>query len=212
MTVEEKQQYIDSQLKTRQAMLDDGRYKFPRQRYKSSDNLRSFNHGWLVNHEWLLYSTADCGGYCLCCMLFLSQSLLKAAGQLVRTPLRNYKCAVKMMKDHAGNKSHKDCVLLLQHFRDNVRAPAQNILNQEIPRRRAQVIHNRAKLKPSLKTIILCGRQGLALRGSTEQHYYSSSASEKRAKQKRELKQGPEELLARTGPLKVALELSLTHV
>ena len=212
MTDEAKLTCIDASLQARQTILNNADFQFPLQRLNAQDNNRKFQRVWLTKNDWLFYSTRDCGGYCLCCMLFMRQDQLSRGIQLVTKPLRNYKTATTLLADHSKLKYHTDCVLLMQNFRNNMQAPAGNILNQEISRRKAQVIHNRAKLKPILKSIITCGRQGLALRARIEKHYYSCSASEKRAATENadEVKQRPQDLLARTSASVLAAKVPPT--
>jgi len=62
---EDKRVLIERKLKEKRALVDNSTFVFPVQRGARSDNKRRFQLTWLTMHEWLIYSEADHGGYCL---------------------------------------------------------------------------------------------------------------------------------------------------
>ena len=65
------------------------------------------------------------------------------------------------------------CIIKAAHFRqsmENKTVPVNILLDQAT---NAQILKNRAKLKPIVEAVILCGRQNIALRGHRDdsRHY-----------------------------------------
>lgn len=58
-----------------------------------------FQYSWLEKYSWLVYSKKDEGAYCRHCVVFSKHGGVgnQLLGQLVLTPFRNYKNALKVI-------------------------------------------------------------------------------------------------------------------
>lgn len=136
---------------------------------KSKKSHRSFQSGWLKKYNWLAYSKIEDAAFCKYCMLFAVKSVGHHQGQglgaLVKTGFRLWKHALEMFNNHAKAKYHCEALIRAQNLREitvgNIVAIDKQLNRAEHEER----LNNRKKLVPIIKTIILCGKQGLALRG-----------------------------------------------
>lgn len=142
-------------------------YKFP---VSEKRNLK-FQRSWLLKYKWLAYSAILNGVFCKYCVLFsvggggIGHQKL---GLLVKKPFTNWKKALESFSYHNSLEYHKTSLL-----KSNMRAEMdnQNILpvDLQISEQQLDFINKSKKcLIPIIETLILCGRQGLALRGSND--------------------------------------------
>ena len=110
------------------------------------------------------------GVVCVPCALFATECAsndrgkLTTLGSLVKTPLRNYRSLTgkdSSLDSHLLTNYHKAA----QAFADNFVANKVTVACQLDNERRRQQEEQRARLFPIVKTVILCGRLGIALRG-----------------------------------------------
>jgi hypothetical protein len=136
-------------------------YSFP----KSSSTGRSFQYRWLTQFPWLVYSKQVNNGFCLPCVIFASSGYRGSdPGVLVSRSLTNFTKALEVLHKHVGKQYHKDAVLRSDDFlkvMTHQQADVRSQLNQAMADR---VASNRQKLSSIFKTIVLCGRQNIALR------------------------------------------------
>ena len=146
-------------------------YKFPSIMYSGRN--RSFQHNWLSQYNGLVYSEKEQGGYCKYCILFgqAAHSMASFTGTLITLPLTNLQKASEKLREHFGKsktsakKYHLAAVEKALTFK-NIMENRQLSIDQQLSTIRAQSIaNNRMKLEAIVKTIIFCGRQGIALRG-----------------------------------------------
>ncbi len=139
-----------------------------------SGRQRSFQHSWLGKYNGLCYSVTENGGYCKFCVLFAKCSPSVARlGVLVEKPFTNFKKASEILGDHfqgtgassKGRISHKAAVEAAMAFTAVMENKALAIDAQLSSIRRKHIAENRLKLKSIVETVILCGRQGIPLRG-----------------------------------------------
>lgn len=141
-------------------------YKFP----VGERNLR-FQRSWLIEFPWLAYSEVKEGAYCRVCVLFLNlcESVGKGdhqcLGALVVKPHQRWKKAKEEFRRHEGTGYHKKCVQYSLGFLAVQENRVESIDKQLDSTKKAQIEENRKRLTPIIKTVILCGRQGIALRG-----------------------------------------------
>ncbi|CAH1998865.1 unnamed protein product [Acanthoscelides obtectus] len=138
-------------------------FKFP---VSSKRNLK-FQYCWFHRWNWLAYSQKEDGAYCKFCVFYAetggvgSQSL----GKLVKAPFNNWKDAVEAFDKHQVKESHKFSVVKFSHQQLIVDQKQQFIDLQIDVASKNKIIGNRKKLVPIVDAIILCGRQGIPLRG-----------------------------------------------
>ena len=85
---------------------------------------------------------------------------------LVLHPFRNYKKINDKLRDHLCKHYHGNAQERANFFLNNLETGnSLSVINQITDTRRNQVLENRQRLIPIVKTIIFCGRLGIALRG-----------------------------------------------
>ncbi len=136
-------------------------YSFPK-----DQTGRSFQHQWLQRIPWLVYSKQENGGFCLPCVLFAQVGYHGCSpGVLVNRALTNFKKALETIRRHADKEYHKASMVKAGEFQKTMSGEQPNI-QQRLSKNLADTISiNCQKLSSIVKTIILCGRQNIALRG-----------------------------------------------
>ena len=134
-------------------------YNFPK-----GASRRSFQHQWLQSFPWLVYSKQEDGGFCLPCVLFASHSYHGCSpGVLVSRPLTVFKKALEKLRKHADKEHHKSTIVRAEEFKMSMAGQQPNI--QQRLSKSHRISNNRQKPESIMKTIVLCGRQNIALRG-----------------------------------------------
>ena len=69
----------------------------------------TFQTRWLDQRRWLAHSAYDelKGGWCVACLLFLTDGEKEASGAFVKTPFRNYNKSKEKLDSHETNECHK---------------------------------------------------------------------------------------------------------
>ena len=113
--------------------------------------------------------------YCKYCVLFAKCTPSVARlGVLVERPFTNFKKASEILGDHfhgtgegalsKGRQSHQAAVEAAMSFLAVMENKALGI-DAQLSSMRRNIAENRLKLKSIVETVILCGRQGIPLRG-----------------------------------------------
>lgn len=131
-----------------------------------------FQLSWLHRFSWLSYSKAAQGAFCKVCVLFGKkvggvgdQNL----GSFVTKPYTDWKKAIEKCQTHSSKTYHCNAVVQME-LRRVVEQGKQLPVNLQINEQNKKIIEeNKNKLRPIIETILLCGRQGLPLRGNS--HY-----------------------------------------
>ena len=147
-------------------------YRFPSVLYGKKK--RAFQHDWLHQYNGLVYSETMQGSYCKYCVLFgqAAYSVYSFTGTLISKPLTNLQKASEKLRNHfigvggsSARKYHLQAVEKAENFKA-VMEKKQLPVDQQLSSLRAQrIAKNREILRSVAETVILCGRQGLALRG-----------------------------------------------
>lgn len=144
-------------------------FEFPSSSASSEKFSRKFQYAWFRKYPWLAYSKVEDAAYCKYCVFFASHSVGRTSSQpvgyLVQEGLRKWKRALQYFNNHNGLEYHKTSFLHytnLKQIHDNKQKSVDVLLDQN---KIKEAKENRERLKPIIKTIILCGKQGLALRG-----------------------------------------------
>ena len=115
---------------------------------------RRFQHG-------LVYSESANGGFCKYCFVFgRCGSTTSELGAL-----KNFKKCEKLVEHFNSKKFHKEAVKVAMMYIDGQKKEVLPIDQQLSSLRKKCVVENRLKLCSIVETLILCGRQGIALRG-----------------------------------------------
>ena len=137
-------------------------YSFPKSSITAG---RSFQYRWITRFPWLVYSVKENGGFCLPCVVFALGYHGLDPGVLVSRPLTAFTKALEVLRKHTEKQYHKDALIRSEEFlkvMTNQQPDIQMQLSQVMADR---VAFNRQKLSSIFKTIVLCGRQSIALRG-----------------------------------------------
>ena len=131
-----------------------------------------FQRQWLDRFTWLTYSQHLQGAFCKFCVLFGGTTGGKgghqALGSLVCKPFSRWKDAIEVFQAHSVSEYHQTSTLMADNFMKVAAGEETDVLSKLDAERVRQIQENRARLVPIIKTIIFCGRQELALRGTDE--------------------------------------------
>ncbi|KAJ8958370.1 hypothetical protein NQ314_006431 [Rhamnusium bicolor] len=155
--------------------VPDKYYSFPYSIHgkRGREEKRRVNHGHLETLNWLVFSNEKQGLFCKYCAVFLPDQLVGGQKNVipkkfVTEPLTKYaKLSGKDgdLNHHQLTNYHREAVKKGEQFLVIYQKPELDIRNQLSDERKKQVLENRARLIPILKTIILHGQQNIPLRG-----------------------------------------------
>ena len=139
---------------------------------------RHFQSGWLTKYNGLVYSESADGGFCKYCVTFAKCGpKVKELGVLVNKPLTNFKKATEKLDEHFHDKQfHKAAMEAAMLFIKVQKNKSLSIDQQLSNLRRQNVAKNRLVLRSIVEAVILCARQGLALRGHRDDSTHVESA------------------------------------
>lgn len=127
-----------------------------------------FQFLWFNEFPWLVYSEKEEGAFCKYCFLFAKHGAgvnSQELGSLVKHKFTNWKKAKEIFRNHSCTDYHNNSVIDFKNLKKTLENKSVMIVNQLDSARHAAVMKNRHNLKPVIETIVLCGRQELALRG-----------------------------------------------
>ncbi|KAE9525840.1 hypothetical protein AGLY_014066 [Aphis glycines] len=143
----------------------DNNYNFPNQQI--GNQKRKFNILWLTKYKWLTYSKIEDSAFCKVCVLFSPSVAGYSSNQSLHTFVKkgynNWKKGLEKFEKHGSLNYHK-VNLKADHFMDVMLGKILSVDKQIDKFHHQQTLENQEKLKPIIKTIILCGRQCLPLR------------------------------------------------
>lgn len=133
----------------------------------STNRNLKFQLKWLSEWSWLIYSPSEDGAFCKYCSLFATgvghQSV--SAGKLVTFPYKNWKNAREEFKRHETLQYHRNCHEKAVNFiatHSGAKPTIDVLIDKGL---QSQIRANRERLKPIIKTVAFCAREGIALRG-----------------------------------------------
>ncbi|KAL4122845.1 hypothetical protein QTP88_015112 [Uroleucon formosanum] len=149
----------------------DKNYKFPITTHLKK-NLK-FQLGWIKRFPWVVYSRiGEQGTVCKYCAIFGREFGGKGSHQKLNTlvvkPFNNWKKAIEKFNEHSKTEFHKSNAMRADNFVAVYSKNCQNIIQKLDSARAIQIDQNRKRLIPIIKTIIICGRQEIALRGTSD--------------------------------------------
>ena len=139
---------------------------YPHTRPYQSSSLRQFQPSWLKQYPWVHYSRFCDGVYCRACALFAPTCVGgQELGQFVTSP---FKCWTKITAKactHASKEYHLQAMTKMSEFLARYEDPSQSVATM-LESHARKIMNSNVKVIESLfKITILCGKQGLALRG-----------------------------------------------
>lgn len=142
------------------------------------NNGRPFLHVWLSQYDWLCYSPACEGAYCIYCVLFSDKVVTKET-QLVHLPYKTWRDAHGGFRRHVNaeagihSKSMKNYGNFLKEMAGQV-AP----VNVQVVQTTTQTKKNAKILISIIDTIKTVARMGIALRGHRDDSQYLPEVEE----------------------------------
>lgn len=120
------------------------------------------------NKPWLVFSPSKNGLLCVCCVLFAKVIDKAQPGQFVSVPCRQYGKllgADGLINRHKNNKYHQQSLLETESFIRMYEKKSVSVDSMLISKRQVEIVENRKRLIPIIKTIVLCGQNNIPLRG-----------------------------------------------
>lgn len=115
-----------------------------------------------VNYPYVSYSVAEDGAYCAACVSF---SNCKTTTVLVTRPLLDWSNAKRMLEAHEMSADHRTAVSRASEFLKVCNQQQGSVRQQLSKAYNDKVEKNKAALVSIVHTLLLCGRQNIALRG-----------------------------------------------
>jgi len=125
---------------------------------------RRFNRSWLEKYQWLRYSESENGVFCLCCVLFNSSE-----HAFVKNSVNDWANLGTLIKRHLGQPGHSRCLEMSENFMSIAEGQKDDVMSMLSSAFQDKITRNRSILHSILKTIYLCGKQNIPLRGHTEE-------------------------------------------
>ena len=153
---------------------------FPMTKFGSKN--RCFQPKWLTEYPGLVYSPKVDGVFCVFCLVFPCDSDSKR-GAMVKSAYKNWKHAKEKFNEHflgkrgsksdggAGYQVHLDSRQRAEHFIASMEKNTNVVLQMNNALRKRQE-NNMTILESIVKTVILCGRQNVSLRGDRDDSQY----------------------------------------
>ena len=120
-----------------------------------------------------MYSDEDEGAYCKYCVLFgkFSDRRINTLGALIEQPLTNWKKATEKLTAHfSGVKYHMEALELASNYQSVMNNKTPSIKHQIDSFALQRIQQNRVILRSIIHIVILCGQQGIPLRGHRDDH------------------------------------------
>ncbi|XP_068704634.1 52 kDa repressor of the inhibitor of the protein kinase-like [Montipora foliosa] len=153
-------------------------YNFPKTQFYGKN--RAFSFEWLTQFPWLVYSAAQDGAFCRFCVLFghLTGKNSDRLDKLYKSPIKNWVSASTKFKEHQLNSEfHKAAAGCAEDFLRVQEGKMLSISEQLSDIHRNTVELNRQKLRSIIKTVVLCGKQNMALRGHRDDSSHLDESS-----------------------------------
>lgn len=145
------------------------KYEFPSTSFGNEKVKRKFRYTFLLEYPWLTYSKIQDGVFCKYCVLFSQEYVGKSnsqqLGQLVNQPFRFWRKTTEKLREHQSKKYHAHSLLTAENLKSIAEGHTKSVIDIIDTASLQQAKENRKKLIPIIKTVLFCGRNGLALRG-----------------------------------------------
>ena len=135
-------------------------------------HLGNFQPSWLKSFPWLHYSHHVDGAFCCACAIFLSEGQTvggQRPGKFVTTAFKSWK-RTEQLTEHAKRGYHLSSMTKMAEFITCYLQPSAAINMQMEVAAKRRMEDNQRVIESLFKVILLCGMQGLALRGHWDEH------------------------------------------
>ncbi|KAL4153196.1 hypothetical protein QTP88_001029 [Uroleucon formosanum] len=146
--------------------LPNHNYVFPLNEKNKKRGLK-FQHKWLNEFNWLVYSEVEGGAFCKHCVVFAKTGGIgnQPLKYLVTEVFDSWKKAKEVFRNHSALEYHTFSVLKSDEFLKIYLKKEPTIVERLDTDRIKQIKANRERLIPIVDCVILCGRQEIFLRG-----------------------------------------------
>ena len=114
MSYNEKIDILQNCWKPTSSFIITRKQQYDQQTFKTEEGNKviSFQPKWFDQHRWLYYSARDDfkGGWCLSCVLFLTDVEKERLGAFVRAPFRNYNKSKELLDGFEKRAFHKTSI------------------------------------------------------------------------------------------------------
>ena len=134
--------------------------------YPGSTYMRQFQPGWFKQYPWLHYSSHVDGAFCKSCAIFAPEEVGgNTPGQFVSKPFNSWVKMSERSKYHMRLEYHLDSLARMREFLSRYEDPttAVNVVMNTAAKQLME--KNKKVIESLLKIVMLCGKQGLPLRG-----------------------------------------------
>lgn len=128
--------------------------------------MRKAQSAWFTTHKWLRYSVSCDGVFCSSCFLFGTQDPKSKA--LSKSPVSDWSNIKKIVDRHGESDYHMQQGIAAENFVAVMRGQRKDIECCVSSQYNTVVERNRQILADIVETLILCGKQNIALRGHEE--------------------------------------------
>ena len=136
------------------------------------DRNRSFATHWYQSYPFIEYSTQKDAVYCFSCRLFSSNSS-RSDRTFTTQGCNKWKKIGEKLKKHAESHTHKESMANWMAYKQS--KSTSTVADQLVSQRATTIAANRMYISTIAQVVVLCARQGIALRGHDE----SSTSSNK---------------------------------
>ena len=144
---------------------------------KSKEKKLYFQTSWLDKHKWLSYSSVFKGGLGKVCVLF-PQSGFRCYDTFFSKPFTNFKKAVGKdgsLEKHDHSEYHRNACISYQTLKASLQTPENTVQYKINVQNKDMYDKNCRLLTMIVKSINLCGKQNLSLRGHRDDSTSTSS-------------------------------------
>lgn len=154
---------------------------YPRtQQTSSSPYLRQFQPEWVRSFPWLHYSRHTDGAFCRACALFAPSDVKgQKLSYFVTRPFTSWIKMTSKATKHSKQEYHQLAVAKMDEFIRRYKHPPQSVDALLNSAKKQRMLDNQCVIESLLKTIMFCGRQGISLRGHSDDHVSWSEFEER---------------------------------
>ena len=132
----------------------------------SSDCLRQFQPKWIKKHPWIHYSVHVNGIYCRACAVFAPEKVGgQVPGWFVTKKFNNWINISQKLDNHSKTDSHVTCLVKMEEYVKRYNDLSKAIDSQCSSKTQKQLKDNQSVIESLFKVVLLCGKQGIPLRG-----------------------------------------------
>ena len=144
---------------------------YHRRRSSPAGAYRQFQPSWLKQYPWLHYSSTVDGAFCRACAFFAPESVGgHRPGQFVTKPFNTWHKMSDKMNAHGKLDYHLASVAKMSEFLGRYENPSQAIDTTVTSELQKRMEDNEKVIASLIKVVLLCGKQGIALRAHRDDH------------------------------------------